>query len=654
MEGLCRDVLAKNPRDRWASATLCSLLCAANEHQQAIDFLREILAVDELDPYLHLNLAHCFIAIRQYRLAKVHAKRAAELEPADVKMWVNYSSASFHLEEFDEGSKAALKALELDPSNVTAMNNLGTIRMSQGRIPEAVEWYQKSLAVDSSYPTCFTNLLLVLLYDARATMEQVVGVAKRYAQQFEAPVVGQRLAHRNVVLPERRLKVGFISPDFTSHAVMYFAEPVLARLPREQFEVYCYFTYAAGDGVTERVKSHVDRFRYVPDTDPKKTAQMIQDDEVDILIDLAGHTAKNGLRAMAYKPAPVQVTWLGYPGTTGLSSIDWRITDHIADPPGADTNYTEKLIRLPGCFAVYRPHIRSQLHRFDPKYQVSPLPVLSNGYITFGSCNNIAKLSEQAIAAWSAILKRVAGSKILIEGKDLGREEATHKLRGMFDAHGVGADRLLFVQRDSAKQYLTYRDIDIALDPFPLTGGTTTFDTLWMGVPIVSLVGKTFRERISTTVLINGGFKEDLCQTVDAYVERAVALASDTAALAHRRSGQRAQMQASALMNEQRYVDLFGQSLRMAWRQWCQTQEPQGVRSGGLPAKGEDVLVVVNGKRITMPSALAWLQRLRDKIAKDNNPLDVQSAQAMALAILNVSPEQPALAGLLTKENSAS
>ena len=586
------------------------------------------------------NLSKICLDQRRWTEAIQYAEQAVQADPNSQPGWLNMSYACNMLGMGQRAEESAKRAVALAPTHVGGINNLANALIIQGRIEAAVAMYYKAMDLTPEDPLAYTNLMLALVYDARATMEQVVGVAKRYAQQFEAPVVGQRLAHRNVVLPERRLKVGFISPDFTSHAVMYFAEPVLARLPREQFEVYCYFTYAAGDGVTERVKSHVDRFRYVPDTDPKKTAQMIQDDEVDILIDLAGHTAKNGLRAMAYKPAPVQVTWLGYPGTTGLSSIDWRITDHIADPPGADTNYTEKLIRLPGCFAVYRPHIRSQLHRFDPKYQVSPLPVLSNGYITFGSCNNIAKLSEQAIAAWSAILKRVAGSKILIEGKDLGREEATHKLRGMFDAHGVGADRLLFVQRDSAKQYLTYRDIDIALDPFPLTGGTTTFDTLWMGVPIVSLVGKTFRERISTTVLINGGFKEDLCQTVDAYVERAVALASDTAALAHRRSGQRAQMQASALMNEQRYVDLFGQSLRMAWRQWCQTQEPQGVRSGGLPAKGEDVLVVVNGKRITMPSALAWLQRLRDKIAKDNNPLDVQSAQAMALAIINVCPER--------------
>jgi hypothetical protein len=219
----------------------------------------------------------------------------------------------------------------------------------------------------------------------------------------------------------------------------------------------------------------------------------------------------------------------------------------------------------------------------------------------------------------------------------------------MFQAHGVGVERLVFVQRDSARQYLTYHDIDIALDTFPLTGGTTTFDTLWMGVPVVSLVGKTYRERLSMTILINGGFKDDVCATVGQYVARAVELASDVPALAARRAGQRARMQGSVLMDEQRFVDLFGQSLRMVWRQWCRQQEPNGVAAGSEPPKGHDVLVSVNGRRITLAEARARLTRDCVTARSDNAEEAADSFSSLALAIASTVPDEPAAVSVLSR-----
>ena len=639
LEQLCRQELSGQPADDFPYVNLGVILSRAGNLADAEQLYRQGLELFPRSANLLANLSKICLDQRRWPEAKDYSQRAAESQPKMHTAWLNHSYACNMLGLGQEGEASARRACELDPKSVHSLNNLANALMTQSRVKEAVELYERAIALTPDDELAYTNLMLALMYDGESGVEQVQRVARDYAERFEKPIQHLRRPHRNTALPERRLRIGFISPDFTSHAVMYFAEPVLTRLSRQSHEIFGYFTYAAGDGVTQRVKGLVDRFRYVPDGDAKKTAQIIQEDEIDILIDLAGHTAKNGLRTMAYKPAPVQVTWLGYPGTTGLSSIDWRITDHAADVPGADAHYTEKLIRLPGCFAVYRPHIRNPRDRFSTRYQVSAPPALKNGYVTFGSCNNIAKISPQSLEVWSRVLKAVPHSRMLIEGKDLARPEGTQRLRERLGHLGIEEDRIIFVNRDGARQYLTYHDIDIALDTFPLTGGTTTFDCLWMGVPLVSLVGQTFRNRLSTTILFNGGFKEFLCDNTDAYVSKAVALAQDLPALAQRRAGQRQRMQQSVLMDEARYVKLFAQALRMVWRQWCKQQEPDGIQAEKEPLEGEDVVVFVNDKRITFPSAHRWLDRLNARIVQGEDPADILSAQALAYAVLQVCPE---------------
>lgn len=653
LEELCRQTLNKWPADRVAHATLCQILTTRDEFSDAIEVLHRALEQDSDDPYIHLNLSHCYLSLRQHQLAQNHAKKACELHPNEARNWLNLSSACYHVEDLEPGAEAALRALELQPNLPGALTNLGTIRKAQGQVRESIGFFRRALQADPQRAMMHTNLLLAMLYDEDVSADQVKDVALGFARQFEEPLKRHWKPHSNLPLPERRLRVGFVSPDFTSHAVMYFAEPVITRLPRQQFEVFCYSTVPAGDSVTQRVKSLADRFRNIPEHQPDTSAGIIRDDQIDVLIDLAGHTAKTGLPAFAYRPAPVQVTWLGYPGTTGLESIQWRITDHTADPQDADSHYTEKLVRMPGCFAVYRPHIRHHLDRFDERYEVARTPALSNGFITFGSCNNIAKVGERCIDAWSRILRLVPGSKMLIEGKDFAKTSATQRLRTQFAAHGIDEERLIFVPRDTRRQYLTYHDIDIALDTFPLTGGTTTFDCLWMGVPIVSIIGKTFRERLSTSILYHGGFKEDLCADVDAYVARAVALAADVPALQARRSGQRVRMQTSVLMDEARYVRLFAQSLRMIWREWCREQlgaTPAGTTGGELEA---GLFVSVDGRRWPLARARQELEAWWNGAQSRAEPV-LARQRALALAALEVMPESELAARVLQTVDNAS
>ena len=648
LEAYCRRVLGAIPGEAFAVAHLSNLLAERGDYAGAIALSEEGIKREPANASHYMNLAHFNIQIKRHQTALRHAREAVRLTPLSELAWVNLSSAAYCAEQFEESIAASNKALEINPKSFGGTNNLATAHKGIGDLPAAIAAYRRAMALDPKSVTPLTNLLLTMLYHAETPVSEVVETAKTYARQFEAPVVSKRKPHRNSALPDRRLRIGFLSPDFNNHAVMYFAEPVLYRLPRQDFEVYCYYTYAGADTTTERVKSLVDRFRYVMVSKPEQVAQTIQDDEIDILIDLAGHTAKNGLQAMCYKPAPVQVTWLGYPGTTGLSSIDWRVTDHIADPPGVEKDqYTEGLVRLPGCFCVYRPHIRDANQRFDPRYQVRETPALANGFITLGSCNNIAKLTAPTIAVWSQILRAMPTAKLLIEGKDFANPLSSKGLRAMLANNGIGEDRLKLVNRDPTNQYLTYHQIDIALDPFPLTGGTTTFDTLWMGVPVVSLLGRSYRERLSATILHNGGFGDDIATTQQAYIARVLALAADLPALNARRMAQRQKMQVSVLMDERKFVALFAKSLRGMWQNWCVRQEPQGLRPGELVVPGTDLLVYVNGKRITLPHALAWLERLKTRAATEDPQTAAQDnsitqqARSLSTAILTVVPEHP-------------
>ena len=644
LEQLCRRRLGDNPGDVWAVAALAQVLLARQDVESAVAITAAAVAAAPAELNHRLNLTHFLIQVKRYGEALTHAQVAAEMAPDNARVWINLASSCYHAEQFEASIDASRRALALVPDHHMALNNLATALKAQGRIPEAVTTYRKALALDPNNAVTHTNLLLTLMYDASTPVTEIVEVARQFARQFEAPHWGRQAPFRNVAVPERRLRVGFISPDFSNHAVMYFAEPVLARLPRDQFEVYCYYTYAGSDFIMRRVKGIADHFRTISPTDGDSAAAVIRADEIDILIDIAGHTAKNGLLAMCRKPAPVQATWLGYPGTTGLRGIDWRITDHTADPPGAESLYSEGLIRLPGTFCVYRPHIRSVQHRYDPQFEVKPLPALVNGHITFGCCNNIAKITMPTLDAWGQILSALPTSRLLVEGKDLTSAATSRWLREQLAARGVSEDRLILVSRDPRQQYLTYHRIDIALDPFPLTGGTTTFDAMWMGVPVVTLLGNTFRERLSGTILAGGGFLENITSSPEAYIARVLALAADVPALSQMRSALRTRMQGSVLMDESRFVRLFGDALRGMWRHWCHAQEPWGLKPGQPVPAGQDILINMGGRRITLPSALALIQRWWQGGEQER-----REATKLAIEILQVVPDQAEATALLRK-----
>lgn len=523
-------------------------------------------------PTLNSNYSITLSNLGDYQGAYQFAGKAARLAPDNARLQLNLLAACVNTKLHEEAIATAKTALNMPLApemRAMVLNNLANTYRIQGRISEAVATFEQAIAQVPGSDYCFTNLILTLQSDPTADDARIFSTLQRYAQVIEAPYQPFWPAFDELAdSPVRRLRIGFLSPDFNNHPVLYFTEGLLAQLDREQFSVECFHLNHRCDDATQRFVRYADQFHSIAGLSIEAQLAKIRERRIDILIDLAGHTADNGLCIMARKAAPVQMSWLGFPGSTGLRSIDWRITDPVASPPGEGQYCTERLARLPRLYAAYRPLARALPWRYLRKYAVQPTPALKNGFVTFGCCNHLAKISDEVLALWGQVLARVRHARLLVEGHKL--EEPA--MRAAFVAKcaraGIAESQLILVQRDSANQYLTYNRIDIALDPFPLTGGTTSFDTLWMGVPLVTLHGTSYRSRMSMTALHALGRSEWIAKDKDDYVAIACQLAEDLHQLNALRLGLREEMEASPLTDETTFTRTFGKMLRDVWWQW--------------------------------------------------------------------------------------
>jgi predicted O-linked N-acetylglucosamine transferase (SPINDLY family) len=350
----------------------------------------------------------------------------------------------------------------------------------------------------------------------------------------------------------RRLRLGYLSPDFNHHAVAYFIEPVLAAHDRTRVEVFCYASVAVPDRFTDRLRGLAEHWRDIARLDDDAAAALIRADNLDLLIDLAGHSARHRLLVLARRPAPVQATWIGYPNTTGLDAIDYRITDAVSDPVGqTEAWHSEKLVRLPANFSCYRPD--------DDAPAVNNLPAAAAGAVTFGCFNQFAKVTPEVIALWARLLAKLPGSRLLLKSRGLGDPGVAARVQAAFAAAGVGPARLILNGDElSVADHLgLYHKVDIALDPFPYNGTTTTCEALWMGVPVVTLAGSTHVSRVGASLLTHAGLAGWIAATPDDYVARAVAAVRDLPALAALRRGLREQVRTSPLCDAVRFTRGF-------------------------------------------------------------------------------------------------
>lgn len=491
--------------------------------------------------------------------------QAVQLRPSYAEALSNLGAALNELGRFDEAVVAFQAALRLRPDLVEVYNNLGSCLKDAGRLGEALACFREALACKPDYLAARSNLVFTLNYDPDQDAETIYREhllwPKVCAQGIApAPLHSSESDHdRN---PDRALRVGFVSSDFKRHPVAYFLLPLLTGHDRSAVEIALYAEVPAPDDMTARLRSLADEWHEISGLSDEQFAARVRADQIDILVDLSGHTARHRLLTFCRKPAPLQVTYLGYPNTTGLSTIDYRITDAVADPPDEPTRHTEKLLRLPGGFCCYTPPLEAP--------PVNQFPAMTTGQVTFGSLNALAKMNARVLDLWAQVLHAVPDSRLLMY-----RHKLTGTVRDYFmqqwTSRGIDPQRLdlRHESRAGPGHLSVYHEIDIALDTFPWSGHTTACEALWMGVPVVTLYGNRHASRLVSSVLTSAGLPQWIARSSEEYIRIAKNLAANLAQLSHQRSTLRNHMAQSRLCDAVAFSREFEQAFRRIWQDCC-------------------------------------------------------------------------------------
>lgn len=523
---------------------------------------RKALDLDSENADAYVNLGIILKQKGEIEDAVLCYQKAIALTPDNADAYINLSIAFKEQGKLTEAISACRKALQIEPAGTFALINMGNALLYQGRHPEAQRCYREALAIDGNLPLAYSNLLCSMLYHTSRTQDSIFTEHRNFAERFEVPLFPVNPLFRHPRIHRRKLKIGYLSPDFRQHSVAYFLEPVLVAHDREKFELFCYANVPSPDEVTKRLQGYADTWQNIPGMSDEEAAELIRRDGIDILVDLAGHTSGNRILVFARKPAPVQVSWLGYPATTGLSSIDYKLVDHLTDPPGmTEQYYTEKLLRMPDSFLCYLPGRESP--------GISPLPALSKGYITFGSFNNFAKITPEVLALWAKILRQVPDARLILKASSFADRETCRYVRAVFSEEGIAGSRieLLPSERSLKKHLESYGRLDIALDTFPYNGATTTCEALWMGVPVVTLEGSTHVSRVGKSIIANAGLEGLVSATPEGYVKIAVGLAQDIPVLADLRQEIRTLMRTSTLTDARRFTMNLESCYQRIWNE---------------------------------------------------------------------------------------
>ena len=437
-----------------------------------------------------------------------------------------------------------------------------------GLLVEADTCYRRALEIKSDYHNARSNTLFLLNYSSSNNPAYCFTEASQYGQVVSNKVTKQ-FAEWAYKKPFERLRIGFVSCDFKNHPVGYFIENLLSHLDHNAIEIFAYPTHPYTDDLTARIKPYFSAWKPLHGKTDEAAAHLIHNDCIQILIDISGHTAGNRLPMFAWKPAPVQVSWLGYCATTGLEAIDYYIADPWALPETEEKYFTEKIWRLPETYLCFTPPNLS--------VEISPLPALKNGYITFGSFNNLTKINEDVIALWSRVLLAVPDSRLFLKTKQLLEPSVSLNIIKSFAAYGIDSKRLILEGNISSRfdHLATYQRVDICLDPFPYSGITTSIESLWMGVPVLTLAGERFLARQGVSILKNAGIAEWIATDRDDYVARALTHTANLQHLTILRNRLRQQVLASPLFDATQFARNFEVALRGMWQAVCNIQHQQ-------------------------------------------------------------------------------
>ena len=562
-EACLRQALQIRPGFAQAHFNLGVTLQALGRLDEAEACYRRALEIRPDFADAHNNLGNTLKDLGRLNEAEISFQRALVIRPDFADAHNNLGITLHDLGQFGEAVTRYHRALQIAPDYAQAHFNLGITLHDLGRPNEAELCYRRALQIKPDYFEAHSILLFLLSYAIGRTPSDYLAEAHQYGRQVSKKVSSQFSQWSYARHPER-LRVGLVSGDFGNHPVGYFLECLLAEIDQSAIELIAYPTSRLDDELTARIRPHFSAWKPIISQGDEAAARMIHSDGIHVLIDLTGHTGHyNRLPIFAWKPAPVQVSWLGYFASTGVPTMDYLIADPWTLPKTDDGHFTEKIWRLPEtrlCFTV-------------PNFEiaVSPLPALANGYLTFGCFNNLRKMNDAVVALWAKVLASVPDSRLFLKTKQFQEPSVRQNTVERFAAHGIAIDRLILEGRSPRTEYLaTYSRVDIALDPFPYTGGTTSAEGLWMGVPVLTLAGDRLLSRQGVGLLMNAGLPEWIAADADDYVARAISHASNLPRLAALRQRLRQQVLASPVFDAPRFARHFEAAMHGMWQEWAE------------------------------------------------------------------------------------
>jgi predicted O-linked N-acetylglucosamine transferase (SPINDLY family) len=548
-----------------AYANLCGILNAQKQYGAAEAAGRKAIELAADTPLAWSNLSSSLIGRKRFAEAETACRKAIELEHNTPEAWGNLGQALAELFRLDEAETAYTTALTLDSGMASLHSGLAKVFLEKGAVTQAASELGKALTKDANDPDILSHQLFCLNYLPDSSPAEMMAVARQYGAAIRTNIAPFD-TWQCPAEPLRKLRIGMVSGDLRRHPVGFLLRGPLREFSRADFEIFAYNNFPLEDDLSDELRQQCTAWLNASEKSDAELARQIHDDRIDILLDLSGHTDYSRLAVFARKPAPIQATWLGYFATTGVREIDWKIGDPWLAPDDEAAHFTEKLWRLPdSCFCFAPP---------EGAPAVSALPSERNGYVTYGCFNNLAKVNDAVIETCSRILHADPASRLLLKARQLGSDELRASLMARFAAHGIGPERLLLEGAGSYAEYLaTYGRVDIALDPFPFTGGATTAESLWMGVPVITLKGDRFIAHQGESLLHAAGLGEMIAADRNTYVQLALRTAAEYRALAEMRAGLRARLADSALFDATRYTRNLETAWRGMWAEWCGRQD---------------------------------------------------------------------------------
>ncbi|SEJ94358.1 tetratricopeptide repeat protein [Paraburkholderia diazotrophica] len=557
-ESECREVLLISPEFADAHCTLASVLCGLGRHEDALKSCGRAIELDPEHQPSYRGLGLIYYHLERQPAAILSLRHALELSPRDDHAWLMLANALREDRQLDEALEAVNKSLSIGEKSAAKYLSLGDILQARGAIEEGLEMHVKALELGCDPIETYARLLFTMPGSPRYSALDMREHAVRYGQLAAAGA--KPFTHAPSSYDGKRpLRIGFVSGDLRGHPVGIFLESIMGHLDRTRIDPIAYVTFnKKNDAITARLKPHFSAWHSIEKLSTLEAAEKIRDDNLDILIDLSGHTAFTALPVFAWRPAPLQVSWLGFFATTGCEFIDYFIGDPHTLPQSEEHHFVEKAWRLPDSYLCFTPP--------DNAPDVGPLPMERNGFVTFGYFGKLIKVTDDVVALWARVLHRVPDSKLFLKAIGLGSDYLQIKTIERFARHGIDASRLILEGESSRVEYLeAYNRLDIALSPFPYGGGTTTAEGLWMGAPVLGLKGDRFLTHICESLLHAAGLGEWVAADKDAYVEKAVAFASDPDRLAALRAGLREQTRLSPMCDAPRFANNLVDAFHRMW-----------------------------------------------------------------------------------------